>query len=459
MSVKIGQQLDFPLCTVIMSLLMGACHGSRLTVIDEMSPHSLATTIEQGQSVVVDADGVPVAGGDLTLADFLEDWRLHPDHLRVILESLPRRVGRNFDWPGLVERVLRDGSFRPSHEDSASWALLLHHTATHCASGAAAAPNWRGLALLAPRGIGLRALFEARLLDGALPYDAELWQALVTRLAARPLMASVASTWILFSQAAVKDPEAEAVWMPLLTDDAPWERLATALSQLTPNQAQSLAAARAAALEAVAFWHRAQEAEESREPASEAAVADNAATAVEYGDVFLEEQRRETPSDWLLSAGYTYEMSNPSLRIHSAALSATRRVSRHLGLGVYYARHFTAEMEQRASSSIVMKPSHSAFATLTLFPLSGYLALFERISTSFDVPITMGAGAAFYESMSRPASGIKNVYPAMRWSMGPQLFLSKRIGVSLAVGQTLEGPFTTDYFTRLDLGASVVVGI
>lgn len=182
-------------------------------------------------------------------------------------------------------------------------------------------------------------------------------------------------------------------------------------------------------------------------------------SSAEYGELYVVESLEKKVRPWQLTIEYSREFSNPYLNINGAAVSATRMINRHVGVGAQFAQFFSDETDatrsiqrnldtQRISQS-VERPSNSFYGLVTMVPLAGQLNLFSRSALPFELALNAGLGRAGYSE--RPS------HFALLWSVSPQLLVSDFVGVRIGIGQEYEAPFTDDALARWEgrLGAFV----
>lgn len=180
---------------------------------------------------------------------------------------------------------------------------------------------------------------------------------------------------------------------------------------------------------------------------------------VEYGSVFLEEQRQMQPSAWQLGVSYSYELSNPYANVHGYSLTASHALSKYTRAGLlttiytaqdtYLVSAVNQSLQPSGGSQRVQHPSYSMYATIGVTPLAGHLSFFGNQALPFEFNLLFGAG------MTRYREGLTE--PGLMWSLRPQARIYRSVSFELSAGQQIEAPWSgSDRLSRLEAGAGFI---
>lgn len=183
---------------------------------------------------------------------------------------------------------------------------------------------------------------------------------------------------------------------------------------------------------------------------------------VDYGSVYVEEQKQSRPTEWELGLDYGYELSNPYANVNDYSLSATHALGPYFRAGTLislYSSHDTDlvnamnhSLRSSGESQKVQHPAYSTYLTLGLTPLSGKLNFFGNQPLAFDFNLVGGAGLTHYQE--------GETYGGVLLQLAPQLNVTRYLGVRLSVGEQIESPWNaSDRLSRLEGGAGIVLGL
>ena len=196
------------------------------------------------------------------------------------------------------------------------------------------------------------------------------------------------------------------------------------------------------------------------------ALAENAETdkntslnTLDYGRLFMIERREAPTKAWLAAISYKYEFSNPYLSVHGLSLGIDRQIWQFGTAGIRVSKYFNVQnklyrtiSEKLQKDSImqsVPEPDSSAYATISLVPLSGHWSFFNHSSLPVELCITFGAGTTYYQTSTWR--------PALLWELKPRIMITNLLGLELGAGQELEAPFSSDPATRTQAGVGLMV--
>lgn len=194
-------------------------------------------------------------------------------------------------------------------------------------------------------------------------------------------------------------------------------------------------------------------------PAPATPVPVEAASEIDYGDLYVVQKREIPKQAWQAVLGYSYGFSNPYLGIHGGTLQLTRRVWDFIHLGVYGAYYGATEKDLAARLTTtlgaqgietqVFRPFYTAQAAIVLVPLSGMLNWISTSAVEFDMPVVLGAGVSRYRETEA-------LIPTFRFGITPQAMLNPHFGFQLGLHTLFEHFGGGDWQSRFEATVGVV---
>lgn len=228
----------------IICLSCAACGGGGRVDIQDQRPRLTQDGLSSAPLTSPDPNGTPISlvtPRSLSLSDFIVLWNRYPELRTQFALRIADLVQPSFDWVRFEVLLTNQDGLRPPLTDLDAWSAILN-SLLHCVDSFGL--EWWDLTLSAPRPIGLHALFSARLIAGASPFNEEIWGRILTILR-RPRIRTLGTVvWFKFLEVLPLELSNASLWSGILSDDSVW----SALSQELPEASQELNAARSRVL-------------------------------------------------------------------------------------------------------------------------------------------------------------------------------------------------------------------
>lgn len=179
-----------------------------------------------------------------------------------------------------------------------------------------------------------------------------------------------------------------------------------------------------------------------------------------YGNVFIAEERLSNKGYWELNLGYGYEFSNAYYHIYKLHLAGIYNLNTFFAVGPEF--NFYKNKEKYSSATFneqirniiplkqeVRQPLSSTFLTGHLYLLQGKVNFFSKKVIKMRLVLKGGLGRVTYEG--------GYVYNAACWELGILPNILKNVDLKLSLNQVIEMPFMSESVSRtqVQVGSSI----
>ncbi|MBF0208033.1 MAG: hypothetical protein HQK53_14230 [Oligoflexia bacterium] len=188
-----------------------------------------------------------------------------------------------------------------------------------------------------------------------------------------------------------------------------------------------------------------------------AAATNTTETPVEYGTLYLVEQKEMPSFPWQVSASFGSEVGNPYERIYDISLMGQHSIGHYVWAGLQYSKFYSShttltnqlldELNLHGFGAKIKVPSQSLFAVATLVPFMGYSSFIGGKPLAMEIDFRVGAGCVFYKGDADRL--------ALTYSLRPVVWVTRQVSVQFGIGHIYE--FGSPKFWRFigDLSTSV----
>lgn len=180
---------------------------------------------------------------------------------------------------------------------------------------------------------------------------------------------------------------------------------------------------------------------------------------MEYGDLFLSQQKDAIETPWFLGLGYQYGFNNPYLNVHGIQTQLGYRFGRFFQLGAAFtfmannetglAERLRIELGAQGIDSRVARPFFNSELQVGVIPLSGVVNLFSLKAVTLELPILVGLGASRYSNRSQWD-------PSLSLAIQPQIFFTPRLGAQLSLRTRGEHFGAGEWQNRVEAGIGFI---